>query len=158
MSPSRQLEMFEGAGRAPAILAYAAGLIDGEGHIGIVTPQRGKGNHYRLQVEVRNTDARLVKWLHDEFGGSVMYVKRVQPRHRPVWIWTVQGRKAELFLRSIRPYLIGKAERADVGFALRELIAQGNNSLSASNLARRADLRARLKVLNRRGVVESTTT
>src|SRR5437763_682904 len=50
-------------------LFYVAGLFDGEGSICIgVSKRRGRSRAHWLQVQITNTNRRLIEWLHGRFG------------------------------------------------------------------------------------------
>ena len=58
-----------------SILAYAAGIIDGEGCIGVyqhkLNPKRGEIHpRHILNVKVAMTDKKVILWLYKHFGGS----------------------------------------------------------------------------------------
>jgi len=46
------------------VLAYAAGLLDGEGHIGIHRTKTG----FYLRVDIANTNERIIQFLYEYFG------------------------------------------------------------------------------------------
>lgn len=100
-------------------LAWAAGIIDGEGCIDISLRQ---GRYAQLDVSVVNTDPRLLLRLRELFRGSVHHRphQTSRPRHRMTWRWTIVSRQAETFLRQVRPYLVIKQEQADIALAMRK--------------------------------------
>ncbi len=102
------------AGVSKAFLAYTAGIIDGEGHIGIGRTK----NYFCLRVEVANTSSRLIDFLHLTFGGNVWTGKR--PNRKVYYRWMISTRAADEFLRSISPYLLIKRNQADLALAFRE--------------------------------------
>ena len=93
------------------ILAYAAGIIDGEGCIGI---HRRKGHHVVLQVAIHHTSQWLVEWFKMNFGGSVAYFVTKNPNHKDMWAWHLAPKQALEFLILIRPYLQLKRSHADL--------------------------------------------
>lgn len=100
-------------------LAWAAGIVDGEGSINLrQAPSRG---YWELRVAVGNTDPRMVVLLREMFGGSV---STYQPKgnRRLLWKWHVSNRLAEKCLRQIMPWLVTKKDQADLGLRSRELI------------------------------------
>lgn len=111
-----------------ATLAYAAGMVDGEGHIGInVCRQRGEGNmRHILRVTVTNTHRPLLDWLKERFGGTVIedHKKVVGPKLR-VWTWHSRSLAAYEFLRAIRPYVIVKREQVRLAIEFREKCITG---------------------------------
>ena len=70
------------------ILAYAAGIVDGEGYIGI---RKGKPTasrinfSYDLMVAIAMTDKEIIEWFHDNFGGgkwpAIIYSKSGKGNH-----------------------------------------------------------------------------
>lgn len=139
----------------PDELAYAAGYFDGEGSISIlaVTKYESERVYHRLQISVASTDEEPLRWLHARFGGWVG--KAITPRggQRPAQRWTATDRVAENFLRQIRPWLIIKAERADLGLAFRVLSHErGYNRLPEGVAEGREEFRQQMLRLNRRGI------
>lgn len=94
--------------------AYFAGLIDGEGCIGI-NKFRIK-NHYtywRLRIQVTNTDSNICFWLKRELGGCVS----THHPHFPWstrYVWAITGKKAGELLKKILPYLRIKKFQAEL--------------------------------------------
>lgn len=99
-------------------LAWAAGIIDGEGSIGIrkVTYTTRKGyTRYAVALECGNTDIRMLKELQKFFGGSIN--SRTCLPHinsKPLWTWTLGSKAAYLTISQILPYLRVKRERAEL--------------------------------------------
>jgi len=122
--------------------AYIAGIVDGEGSIGITRPmsfcskkqtrgtgkrpdvvERNKKGHEKgaircpyVQVSVANTNEWLIHWLHFNFGGSI-YCE--QPGKNPLskracWRWNITNKKAAEFLKLVLPYLKIKQEQAEL--------------------------------------------
>jgi hypothetical protein len=91
-------------------IAWAAGILDGEGSIGAYT--NGNGGRV-LSVQVGNTDFRMVQKLHDMFGGCL---RETNPcaSGRTYWQWKTTSRVAASCLRLVLPYLITKKEQAEV--------------------------------------------
>ena len=99
------------------VLPYLAGIVDGEGYIGVkraahparVTP----GHHARLAVKM-NRPAEAVSLLHHTFGGSLR-------TDRGMLAWEVTNASAERVLRALLPYLLVKRAQAENVLALRAL-------------------------------------
>lgn len=104
-------------------LGYLAGVIDGEGHIGIEKTKRNNkaryiSPRYMPNVCVINTSKELIDWLQRKWGGSVNVRSKKMTSWRPHWKtcyrWRLnQGRIAE-FLTAIRPYMIVKRRQVDL--------------------------------------------
>lgn len=105
-------------------LAYAAGIVDGEGSIFGHTPNSGGGN-VSIRVSVSMTDFVVPEWLHKKFGGSLSYGRYDKnPKYKPYASWTVASRQAETFLDLAIPHLRAKKEQALV--ALEIMLLQKN--------------------------------
>jgi hypothetical protein len=130
--------------------AYAAGIVDGEGHIGFTS---WKGNWLPVVV-VTNTDPLLSEWLRDRFGGAIHWHGRRLAQHRDRYNWRLQGRHAMTFLQEIGTHLLLKRAQATL---IREYYLNGgdfhwgNRPLPEAERQRRADLHVRMKALNARG-------
>lgn len=108
----------------PAIIAYIAGIVDGEGCIRISMRQpdgkTGKGHlrqpSYCLRVKVANTDKSLIDWLQVIFTGSIQECSSEQRRaktgHSQAWEWKLDSNKGMEFLRMIEPFLRTKRNQA----------------------------------------------
>ena len=98
-------------------LAYIAGIIDGEGCIGIYKGKSGrkKKEYYHLQVVVRMTNEWIIRWLYFAFPGSFSehtYPKEIN--RLKIWTWQLTGEKALIFLELIYPYLKLKKQQAEI--------------------------------------------
>jgi hypothetical protein len=141
-----------------AELAYFAGILDGEGCLSMSAPTRRTGQ-YATQIFVGNTDARLIHWIHARFGGTVALRPRqasAKPTHKQLWRWLLSGSDIVPVLSAVSPYLVIKREQAQLILEMRQTMKPvGSNQtqpLSNAVLTRREELKARLAVLNRRGV------
>ncbi len=107
-------------------LAWAAGIIDGEGCISIVQ-SRSSGRaglsyvRYVTRVSVVNTDARMIQKLLGLFGGQLKTEKPEKAGWKVRHVWVLHALKAETFLVSILPWLVIKKEQADIAIASRSL-------------------------------------
>jgi hypothetical protein len=143
-------------------VAYIAGLLDGEGTIGLVW-NRSKGrwrantNHLRAQVDiVANCDERLIRFVVDtlkEWGLSPKTVDYRTEQRNPNWnaAWkvflvTIDDKKK--FLELIRPYLVAKQEQADI--VLKFLSRRGSHTKVKTTQYERL-LWAACAKLNKRG-------
>lgn len=101
-------------------LYYLAGIIDGEGTIGL-------GTTGSVALSVSNTDMILHQWLLDNYGGSV-YPHKVRGNRKDSYEWVVIGKKAYKMLKIIRDKLKLKIEQADICIAFYEKITRWNFS------------------------------
>ncbi len=135
--------------------AYAAGIIDGEGYIGIVhTKPHGDGklSYHRVSIQVSNRDVSMIDFLNRNFGGHVDYIE--YPHHnskcQSQYRWTTTGRNAVDFLQFIYPYLITKKEQARIAIEMQKTVSQYDR-VSAETLILRESLKQKLHALNKRG-------
>ena len=98
-------------------LAYAAGVIDSDGFIGIykqIIPQYGRVTpRYQLRVKVSNLSHKIINYFCITFGGN-KNIEKTGYMH-----WRLYDKQAEEFLKNIYPYLTFKKEQADLAFAFR---------------------------------------
>lgn len=134
-----------------------AAFIDGEGGIGIHAVSHGPGQaqdsvHHVLRIKISNTDARLMVWLKERFGGSVHWADRKLPGRKRIFAWEVSAKKAEVLLLGCLDFLLLKREQADLGLALRATFKGANTKKLSENLAaRRNEIHSAIHILNRRG-------
>jgi hypothetical protein len=97
--------------------AYVAGLIDGEGSIGIsrvTKPQNKKQIGHNARIRIAMTDKDIIFWLKDSFGGYATYLKRPYP-WKDCYCWTIrESNTVKRFLDKIYPYLKVKKKQAEI--------------------------------------------
>jgi len=90
------------------VKAWAAGIVDGEGHVKVERYKSSRGI-----VRVDNTDIKILRRLQVFFGGSIYpNFRKDRPKSKPCWFWVITGKKVVVFLEEIIPYLISKKEQA----------------------------------------------
>jgi|SRR5262245_15895680 len=113
--------------------AYLAGMIDGEGCIGIYAAswrrKDGSGICYRPTLIIVQRDPIIPQWLHGTFGGSLAHrVERVdefKSGKRSYWRWYITGKNTGDLLQRCLPYLILKPEQAKCVIQLCETLLPG---------------------------------
>lgn len=147
----------------PIELAYAAGIIDGEGTIGIteIAPggSRSDGRpmrvspQFRVYVSVAMTEPGAVLFLADLFGmGNVYSRPPRRPGHKGVHSWSVSGPRAAFVVEAIEPYLRVKREQASVVLDFyRGREWKQRQALSPEEIAERRTFVSTIHALNRRG-------
>lgn len=96
--------------------AYFAGLIDGEGTVGVYKFASGV---VRPIIKVDMTCEKTVRALHEHFGGYCGIKKtEALPNRKPQWHWEVTFNRARHVCEQLRPYLITKAENAEAILSL----------------------------------------
>jgi hypothetical protein len=105
--------MFTDEGKLPVNAAYTAGLIDGEGCLGLYTRGRIKSP----TVTVSMTDLDIIRWLKANFGGSFSkYTREGNGKNQSdQYRWSLNT-KAQIhaFLELLYPYLKVKKLQADI--------------------------------------------
>ena len=100
-------------------LAYAAGLIDGEGCITIVRKhvRYGNGFEYRVRLHVANTNQVVLLFLERLLGGKIYTQPKMQSHWKQCWYWYMDGSYAVDALRLVSPYLLAKKAEAQLAIA-----------------------------------------
>lgn len=96
--------------------AYIAGLIDGEGWIGLMS-RRATDRPARFipAMAININSGEVLEWLVEVTGlGNVLRVKSHKSNHEHSYRWMITSSSAASLLRQIRPYLIIKQHSADV--------------------------------------------
>lgn len=95
--------------------AYAAGIIDGEGHVKVQPRKTRSGRSTEVPcITVAMTHEGTISWLKATFGaGSICQPASHAEHHKPIWKWDVTNRKAYAVAKLVRPYAITKAAELD---------------------------------------------
>ena len=96
----------ERLGRTLTELAWAGGIVDGEGCIQI--------NGASVAVDVQSTSRALIEKLHSILGGKCSVESRKTVYNRTVFRWRIYGKPAVEILQRVMPYLTEKKEQADL--------------------------------------------
>jgi hypothetical protein len=104
------------------VLAYCAGLIDGEGCIHIhkkltAPPSRPqqRSPYYRLGLRVKMAHKPTIEFLAETFGvGAVHPHQPGKLNKRVTWAWDVNQSDTITVLALVRPYLRVNADEADL--------------------------------------------
>lgn len=95
---------------SPEARGYIAGLIDGEGCIGInKSTSPGRSPVYLARLSVTNTNTAVLGWLKELFGGSIY---QARGGSTPCYHWIAWGKLALSVLGEIRDLLRIKATQA----------------------------------------------
>ena len=99
-------------------LAYIAGMLDGEGYIGInkkVMTSR-KSPRYDTKVCITNTHKRALDWIQSKLGAGVIY--ETKQKNNPLaknrcFVWSCSNKEAIRVLKLLHPYLHIKKLKAE---------------------------------------------
>lgn len=138
----------------PCAVAWAAGIIDGEGCITITKQQPGSGGRvnvsHRMFVKVTMGHQPTVERLRAIFGLGTITVQR-GTRWNDAYTWWAATRDAGRVLNAVRPHLVTKAEEADIALEFLALPRGltggrgGNQRLSPQMVAERERLFEQLR-------------
>lgn len=134
----------------PVDLAYAAGIFDGEGYIGI---EGGNGRNHHAVLKVQMVEGPVLHWLANTFGGTVKFVRSTKPgQYRDQARWVRGSLKAVVLLEAVKPYLKLKRKQADLCIRLHREGLWKRRPVLYREIQRREELRINMQILNRRGV------
>ncbi len=95
---------------SPTDAAYLAGLLDGEGTIGLTT----KGDQYRGYLSITSTNAPVIEWVQQITGlGSVANRGPGALGRKTRYGWMVFGSSVVTVLTQVLPYLRIKQTNAE---------------------------------------------
>ncbi len=102
-------------------LAYTAGIMDGEGSIGIARHKSKscrRGYTLELYVQVTSSDEQLCEWLRSSFAGSMSH--SINSVGNPMRHWIIVANQAKMFLKLISPYLRLKKSQAEIAIKFQD--------------------------------------
>lgn len=97
--------------------AYIAGLMDGEGCIGMSKNSQLNGDRklrYRLRVTITTTTPELAAWLIEKTGANIQGYDRGNPRHAKAYRINFGEVPGEQLLSEIQDFLIIKKRQAEL--------------------------------------------
>ena len=134
------------------ILAYAAGIVDGEGCITILNKWDSRSKTYdKVQVDITNTNEWICQWFKMQFGGTVRMCKAHKSNWKPTFKWILEADKATAFLKIVLPYLNIKKANAEIAISYQVTRRIGGHYSQDEKILLEAD-RVRMKQLNKKGV------
>lgn len=121
------------------MMAYIAGLIDGDGHIGMRRREEGLAPLVQLHNSVR----QMPEYLKKVFGGTLASDKPKKEGNRIIWKWMLQGREGcRECLKRISSYLVLKRDSAEEILEFLESPVHGKDYYASCrdlNLTRKMD-------------------
>jgi len=135
---------------------YAAGLIDGEGYIGI--QETGGSFQVRLKIAMTDKGKPALDQMARIYGGNITYSKGRGSNRRDVYEWRLTGEKAAHVIRQVKPYLLVKAEAAEVALSFQlmletaDKLRNGRRKWTSDMRIKAKELRRRIQEANRRGI------
>lgn len=109
----------------PTDIAYIAGLIDGEGYIGIKR-SINRANHcinysYQERIQIRMVDEQAIAFIAYWLGGSYYRESRPEKNRRQLYCYQASDRIAHSIIKTLLPYLKVKRAVAEVVLGMRPL-------------------------------------
>lgn len=100
--------------------SYTAGLIDGEGYIGI----QEAGGSFQVRLKVGMTDKGLpsLRALLATYGGHLAKDRDATLTNRESWVWRLNGRPATNLIERLSPMLLVKSEPARLALAFQWMV------------------------------------
>ena len=101
-------------------LAYAAGIIDGEGCIYIdhwKDLRRPGTINYLLRIQVAMVDKEVPYWLEGKFGGTTWLVEKSKydgSNRKNQLVWKISNKQAIDFLSLIKPFIQVKYRQIEI--------------------------------------------
>ena len=135
--------------------SYAAGLIDGEGYIGI----QETGGSFQVRLKVAMTDKGLpaLHRLQARLGGRVRPDKSATEATRETHVWILTGQAASKAIRRLFPLLVVKSEPAQIALNFQAMVDQsqrlsnGRATWTPEMRRKAAEFKRRIQDANRRG-------
>jgi hypothetical protein len=109
------------------VLAYFAGIVDGEGCVAVRSTKYKKRRtgeiveFYHLEVVITNSNRALLDRIASYFGGHIHTRKKGKKHWKQVWSWHLGYRAGEQFLMRILPYLEIKKREAEISIACQRM-------------------------------------
>jgi len=142
-------------------IAYAAGIIDGEGYIGIKVYKPSKNNGtinytYLPRIVIKMNSGEIMDFFHGTFGGAVNLVPQKDSGYFPGFAWELCGSSATKVLKKLLPFLRTKKKQAEAAIRLQSRIDVGKikghrrgSPLSENEVMIRKKIHEEVKHLNK---------
>jgi len=132
------------------LLAYAAGLFDGEGCCGVYA---NGAKHCAVRVQLVLTTPHGPALFADLFGGNVKLSGYRRPKALPVYVWAVTADRAANALQAMLPWLREKRGQADLCIEARTIQRGRRRGKGAAykehEMARITEIRSQVGALKR---------
>ena len=125
------------------ILAYMAGLFDGEGSIHM----SGRYRRATIVTTFTNTDIKLCQVFSNKWGGNISSAQ--PPNGKQIFRWYRCGQKVKPFLDAISPYAIGKRRLIELALKWLSLKGKSGQPLKAEILKQRQTIAQSIYTLQR---------
>lgn len=138
--------------------AYLAGLMDGEGHIGITVAKLRPNGEWRTHVVIvtlASTDIPLLRWVQSMLPNGTLVVRKQPKQQMPIGNLRWSSAAAANVLRLLVPYLRIKVRQAELAIQFADEMANRGEwrakPITPVEWERREDLRLAIREINRTG-------
>lgn len=137
-------------------LAWAAGFMDGDGHICIQNRKtKHKDKIYTgtyLRVGACQASLPPLEKLKQLFGGSIKPKNSGPNREgynrKPQWVWALSTQEAANALEQMLPYLLHKKKVAELALEFQTTMSKTKQQLSEEVIAKRLQLQSEITSIN----------
>lgn len=137
-------------------LAWAAGFMDGDGHICIQNRKtKHKDKIYTgtyLRVGACQASLPPLEKLQQLFGGSIKPKNSGPNREgynrKPQWVWALSTQEAANALEQMLPYLLHKKKVAELALEFQTTMSKTKQQLSEEVIAKRLQLQSEITSIN----------
>jgi hypothetical protein len=136
--------------------AYIAGIVDGEGSIGLW--RHHKNETHSPRVTVANNNLALLQWIQSKVGGVIVSKKKRQAHHGDSYAWSICQNRAIAFLNEIKGYLIIKKQQAELITGEYKAVTHRAGKYTPEMLMKKEALVAKIRELNKRQIKVSYNT
>lgn len=135
--------------------AYLAGLVDGEGTIGLrhKFTKGSKPHQFHPALKIANTNLGLLRTVVEMSGNGIIFVRRRPIGQKFCYDYSLCANQIRHVLPQIVPYLVAKKRQADLVLEFLSMIRTyfGANE---KDIPRILEIKEELSVLNQRGTLE----
>jgi len=132
------------------ILAYIAGIVDGEGCIQIQkNPTKFRSPGYSARVTVAMATTQVIQLLKELFGGNI-YVQKI--RNTTMYRWEINSQQARRFLENIYEFLRIKDDQAQLAIELelrKKMTVNRKFGLSQKEIDKREEMFQKIRRLKK---------
>jgi len=136
------------------VVAYTAGILDGEGSIQINPSKRSKDSqrYWALTIQVSSGCEEMLQFLKKEWGvGSITSWKpKGKKKYRRSYNWRLGSKASRELLTSVLPYLQIKHENAELALEFGNYVAAKKGGLTKAMSKQRSRIALKLRKLNQK--------
>ena len=130
--------------------AYIAGIVDGEGTIGLW--RHHKNETASPMVTIANNSLDLLQWIQSKVGGNICSKKKRQAHHGDSYALSLKQDRAICFLNEIKSYLIIKKQQAELITGEYKTVTHRAGKYTPEMLVKKEALVAKIRKLNQRQI------